>query len=187
MELMVIKKCHSPPTCFFPFLKSIMGISYLYICICVEILFLSPKLRSFRAVFGHFQRNSRLSTFYDHDLSYLIPDTRLLNHRPRYLRAIVQNRFTISLQKKNRSDILFWQNFTKWRTVNFLSSSHFTHESSASLLAFHLNADTPLACIHFFSSNTLLIYLVTPHTLCFRSFPTTLKQLWISFRIISIL
>ena len=183
---MVIKKCHSP-TCFFPYLKSILGISYLNSCICVEILFLSAKLRSFRASFGHFQRNSRLSTFYDHDLSYLIPDTRLLNHRPSYVRAIVQNRFTISLQKKNRSDTLFLQNFTKWRRINFLSSSHFTHECSPSLFAFHLNTDTPLACIHFFSSNTLLIYLVTPHTLCFRSFSTTLKQLWISFWIFSTL
>ena len=178
---MVIKKCHSPLTCLLPFLKSILGISYLNICICVETLYPSAKLRSFRASFCHFQRNSRLSTFYDHDLSYLIPDTRLLNHRPSYVRAIVQNRFTISLQKKNRSDILFLQNFTKWRRIKFLSSSHFTHKSSASLLAFHLNTDTPLACIHFFSSNTLLIYLVTPHTLCFRSFSTTLKQLWIIF------
>ena len=185
---MVIKKCHSPPTCLLPFLKSIFNISYLNICICVEILLLSAKLRSLRASFGHFQRNGRLSTFYDHDLSYLIPDTRLLNHRPSYVRAIdMQNKFTIPLQKKNRSDTLFLQNFTKWRRINFLSSSHFTHECSPSLFAFHLNTDTPLACIHFFSSNTLLIYLVTPHTLCFRSFSTTLKQLWIIFRIISIL
>lgn len=183
---MVIKKCHSP-TCFFPYLKSILDISYLNICICVEILFLSAKLRSFRASFGHFQRIGRLSTFYDHDLSYLIPDTRLLNHRPSYVRAIVQNRFTVSLQKKNRSHTLFLQNFTKWRRINFLSSSHFTNESSASLLAFHLNTDTQIACIHFFWSNTPLIYLVTPETLCFRSFSTTLKQLWIIFRIISIL
>ena len=176
---MVIKKCHSPPTCLLPFLKSILGISYLNICICIVFLFLSAKLRSFRASFGHFQRNSSRLT-YD-DFSYLIPDTRLLNNRPSYMRAIdMQNKFTISLQKKNRSDILFLQNFTKLR-INFLSSSHFTHECSTSLFAFHLNTDTVLACIHFFSSNTLLIYLVTPHTLCFRSFPTTLKQLWISF------
>ena len=71
----------------------------------------------------------------------------------------MQNKFTIPLQKKNRSDNLFLQNFTKWRRSNFLSSSHFTQESSTSLLAFHLNTDTPLACIHFFSSNTLLMYL----------------------------
>ena len=71
------------------------------------------------------------------------------------MRAInMQNKFTIPLQKKNRSDNLFLQNFTEWRRINFLSSSHFTHESSPSLLAFHLNTDTPLACIYFFSSNS---------------------------------
>ena len=50
--------------CVFKFLKSILGISYLNICICVVFLFLSAKLRSIRASFGHFQRNRRLS-YYD--------------------------------------------------------------------------------------------------------------------------
>ena len=104
--------------------------------------------------------------------------------RPSYVRAIdMQNKFTIPLQKKTGVIFCSYRNFTKRRRINFLSSSHFTHESSASLFVFHLNTDTPLACIHFFWSNTLLIYLVTPHTLCFRSFPTTLKQLWISFEL----
>ena len=84
----------------------------------------------------------------------------------------MQNKFTIPLQKKTGVIFCSYRNFTKRRRINFLSSSHFTHESSASLFVFHLNTDTPLACIHFFWSNTLLIYLVTPHTLCFRSFPT---------------
>ena len=103
----------------------------------------------------------------------------------------MQNKFTIPLQKKNRSDTLFLQNFTKWRRINFLSSSHFTHECSPSLFAFHLNTDTPLACIHFFSSNTLLIHLVTPSSyplfpLFFHYIETTLDKFLNFFYLIGI-
>ena len=80
--------------------------------------------------------------------------------------------------------------FTKRRRINFLSSSHFTHESSASLFVFHLNTDTPLACIHFFSSNTLLIYLVTTSyplfPLFFHYIETTLDKFLIFFYLIGI-